>query len=790
MMRRIICLIVLALGISTLSPANTAHSAGADILPENAAQGSSVTPVQTVVPAALLQPTPIPSPLIPVPLVQSPVQPPPVQQPLQHVQLPLVQMVKSSGIFILNGTHPEGHLEFDVRRDQVVSQAELIMAFTPSPSLTPMESNVKVYLNDQMVGMITLTKEQLGRLNTVNMPIDPHYITDFNRIRLIFSGYEQGTCHNPGDNHLWVDISQSSSLKLQLQALALENDLSHFPEPFFDSHDTRPLVLPMMFATQPTLAQQRAAAILASWFGSQAQWRGQSFPVLFNQLPTQHGIVFATNQQRPDFMRDAPPVEGPTVEMISLPDNPYIKLLLIQGRDDNDLIMAVKGIAQGNILFRGQRVTIDKVEQLAARQPYDAPNWVRTDRPMTFVELQKYAEQLQTSGIDSGHISLVMILPPDLFLLHNNGINMRLKYRYTPPHAREGAHLSVKLNNHFLRAYELQSEQDQGAKVLRLPMMQGLFDADRELYIPALELGTSNQLNFDFDYPVLISSGEGCEVYSMVPNYAVIDGDSSIDFSGYRHFIAMPDLRVFSNAGFPFSRMADLSETLVLVSQHPQPVQVSVLLNTLGMVGSQTGYPALGMTLSDDWSQARDRDADILLIGVIPPELRDDKKISLLVDATQSWVKQPSRQLPSMVTNITASDVKPVSKTTTHSDGAISAIIGVQSPFHAQRSIVALLADSQQGYELLNEALLDSGKRAVMFGSAIVIRQSGVDSLRIGDIYYVGYLPWWERVRYALLDHPIGLVVIVILVAVILGLMVWRSLKAFSRRRLSPDDQD
>ncbi|MBS2693685.1 cellulose biosynthesis cyclic di-GMP-binding regulatory protein BcsB, partial [Salmonella enterica subsp. enterica serovar 1,4,[5],12:i:-] len=131
--------------------------------------------------------------------------------------------------------------------------------------------------------------------------------------------------------------------------------------------------LPMVFAGQPDLAQQRAAGILASWFGSKAQWRGQSFPTLYNALPTQHAVVFATNKQRPDFLRDYPAVNGPTVEMISHPDNPYVKLLLIQGRDDNDLITAVKGIAQGDILFRGQNVTVDKVEQLAPRQPYDAP---------------------------------------------------------------------------------------------------------------------------------------------------------------------------------------------------------------------------------------------------------------------------------------------------------------------------------------------------------------------------------------------------------------------------------
>ncbi|OQV64537.1 hypothetical protein AK51_29455 [Serratia nematodiphila DZ0503SBS1] len=41
---------------------------------------------------------------------------------------------------------------------------------------------------------------------------------------------------------------------------------------------------------------------------------------------------------------------------------------------------------------------------------------------------------------------------------------------------------------------------------------------------------------------------------------------------------------------------------------------------------------------------------------------------------------------------------------------------------------------------MLNNALLDSGKRAAVFGSVAVIRESGVNSLRVGDVYYVGHL--------------------------------------------------
>jgi hypothetical protein len=58
--------------------------------------------------------------------------------------------------------------------------------------------------------------------------------------------------------------------------------------------------------------------------------------------------------------------------------------------------------------------------------------------------------------------------------------------------------------------------------------------------------------------PMPGGSIDNCITFQPVQNHVVIGDDSTIDFSKYYHFIAMPDLRVFANAGFPYSRMADL----------------------------------------------------------------------------------------------------------------------------------------------------------------------------------------------------------------------------------------
>ncbi|MGC1067555.1 cellulose biosynthesis cyclic di-GMP-binding regulatory protein BcsB [Pantoea agglomerans] len=714
--------------------------------------------------------------------------------PLRNSQLSFAQLAPPPGSMTLRGTRTTGQIEFGVRSDEVVTRALLNLSFRPSPALLPTLSQLKIYLNDELVGLITLTPEQLGKEIQTQLSIDPRYIADFNRVRFELVGHYANVCENPANSAIWLDIGKQSGIDLTLQKLPLKNDLSHFPEPFFDSRDTRPLTLPMVFSAQPDVTQQRAAAILASWFGSKTGWRGQRFPVLYNQLPQQqHAVVFATNEARPDFLKDLPPVTKPTVEIVSQPDNPYEKMLLILGRNDEDLLTAVQGLAQGELLLRGDTSTIDSVKLLSPRQAYDAPNWVRTDRRTTFAELTQYENQLQSDGVQPNPVSLTLNLPPDLFLVRARGIDMDLSYRYTAPFQSDGSRLAVNLNNQFIQDYPLPPKNTTGQQLLHIPLIQGMLDKSHELLIPALRLGVVNQLRFDFDYANITISGNAdgrCETVTPITHHVVVDDNSSIDFSGYRHYIEMPSLRAWANAGFPFSRYADLAQTLVLMPPKPDAEQVSTLLNTLGNMGAQTGYPALRVQLTDDWATAKKQDVDLLMIGVIPQDLQDDQRIPALVDATASWLKEPVRQITPEVNPQSQREQAAESTTTISSRGPLATVIGFQSPFYDQRSVVALLADgTPRSWQLLNEAMGDSGKRGTMSGSTVVIRESGVNSLRVGESYYVGHLPWWERLWSLLSVHPFWLALCALFVVVLFALMTWRLMRIITRRRLLDEDE-
>ena len=577
------------------------------------------------------------------------------QQPLPSwtVTRTFEQLGRATDTLLL-GINSAEQVEFSVRRDRIASDARLQLEYTASPSLIPTISHLRVYLNDVLMGVLPIEKDQLGRKTTQQMALDPRLIADFNRVRLEFIGHYTDICEDPANNTLWVNISRASSITLQEQALSLKNDLAFFPLPFFDPRNTGKLELPFVFAANPTLGEQQAAAILASYFGSQSNWRGADFPVLFDTLPsvqskeaTQPSIVFATNDHRPAFMSDLekfPAVTAPVVQLIDHPDAPYSKILLVMGRNEDDLATAAKALALGGNLLRGQKATIDKVEALQPRKPYDAPAWMRTDRPVRFAELITYPQQLQVSGLQPRPITLDINLPPDLFVWRNQGIPLRTQYRYTAPSANDDSRLNISLNDQFITSLALQRKNTSNLEELRLAVLSNdSANANDKLIVPSLKIGDRNRLRFDFNFASTVGSAQRDRCQTILPanTQAIIDEDSTIDLSGYHHYISMPDLKAFARSGFPFSRMADMSESIVVVPGSSTPTQVSTLLEAVAGISARTGYPAFGLRLSNDVDSAVKQDADVLLLGQMPEDMRDNPDLSLLLQRQRDMLVQP-----------------------------------------------------------------------------------------------------------------------------------------------------
>ncbi|NYF37251.1 hypothetical protein HDC96_003063 [Stenotrophomonas sp. JAI102] len=698
---------------------------------------------------------------------------------------------------MLSGVRNAATYEFQVRRDRLARDAELDLSFTPSPALLPTLSHLRVFLNDALMDVVPISDSQLGKPVQAKVALDARLIGDFNQLRLEFVGHYTDICEEPTHSSLWVNVASSSVVRLGGQPLAMQDDLANFPLPFFDPRDSARLELPVLFAGAPSLQQQRAAAVMASYFGSMAGWWRQArFPVSFDQLPEKgHAVVFAVNGRFPSVIAGHAPVQGPVIELVSLPSDPERKLLLVLGRNDADLQTAVAAMAAGNALFRGNVVKVDEVKALAPRKPYDAPNWMRTDRAVRFADLLDYPQQLRVQGVSPQPITLNLNLPPDLFIWRNQGIPLNLRYRYTPPFNSDESRLGVSINDQFISSFPLiKRTGKQGLEEIRLPVMgSDAGSGDGSLLIPALKIGNRNQLRFDFNFASVMGSAQRdhCQT-TLPPNLqAAIEEDSTIDFSGFHHYIGLPDLSAFALSGFPFTRMADLSETVVLVPPQANAAQVGMLLNAVGGLGVQSGYPAYALRVSDDWKQAVTLDADLLVLGTLPENLRGSDQLSLLIDNQRSTllngrVPSPQTAVAEARQGSRGADA-PINRVAVTADAPFAAIIGMQSPTHPQRSIVSLAANQSADYALLDDALTDIGKRAAIAGSVAILRSSGIHSQFVGEHYYVGSLPWWLLLWYHLADHPALLAVLATVVVLLAAFLLWRLLRWVSLRRLNPE---
>ncbi|MEI8625240.1 cellulose biosynthesis cyclic di-GMP-binding regulatory protein BcsB [Pseudoalteromonas sp. B137] len=275
-----------------------------------------------------------------------------------------------------------------------------------------------------------------------------------------------------------------------------------------------------------------------------------------------------------------------------------------------------------------------------------------------------------------------------------------------------------------------------------------------------------------------------CSTYSG--EYGVIDGNSNIDVSGFDHYIALPDLNVFANSGFPFTKYADLQQTLVLIDEVPSPKALSVLFNLTGHFGAITGYPAHRISVAHLNEDANLDDKDLLVIAKpnsIANNLDEDAQTNILLDNNQRAIKQAiyNGAYDEQTTDKVQVSIK--------SSGDMAVITGFQSPFDSERSIVSLSATSQKAFTLLDDALMSSQALAQIKGSAAVINSQGIKTIKTDEQYFVGHIPVHTLIWFHLSDHPFVLALLSILTLLLISFIIWRLLQALTYKRLAEGDK-
>ncbi|MFZ2869011.1 cellulose biosynthesis cyclic di-GMP-binding regulatory protein BcsB, partial [Zavarzinia sp.] len=733
-------------------------------------------------------PAPAPAVTLPVPTAPAPASMPAVGAPpvqgSRTVRISLKDLGALEPLRLL-GVEAEVGFPLDIRRDEVVTAAKFVVTIAYSPSLLPDLSHMTALVNGEVVASMRLEKQNAGGL-TVEIPVNPALFVRQNRVGVRVIAHYTTECEDPVHSSLWSIISNDSNLELTLQPLPQRADLAALPAPFFDSAERKSLSLPFALPANPSTGTLHAAAIVASYFAAEAGFRGSDFPVNLGGLPAGNAVVLATPDALPAGL-GLPAITGPTLAVMGNPADAFGRLLVIAGRNDDELKAAATTLALGSVALTGTSMVVG-VPSVPARVAYDAPRWIRDDRPVRFGELVE-PSSLQGIGLIPGPLTVPFRTSPDLFVWSERGLPMTVRYRY--PRGEwldvQRSRLDVAINGQYLKSLPF------GAPNL-LDDVRDLVSNDfvlneSRVKVPPFQVFGSNLLSFFYDLRPY-KRGE-CESTLPTGVKTAIDPDSTIDISGAEHFAVMPNLSFFASAGFPFTRVADMGETAAILPDRPKASEIQAFLTLMGRFGEFTGFPPLRLTLQQGTANLiATRGKDLLVIGSLDDRLGlarlvGDGPIEVEGNRLKIASGRAIEQVYNLLDGQGWSDDADKAGQLLLANGDFAGIVGREvEGGEGGRSLVMVLASRPERLPKVVAGLSVPEINAAVAGDIAVFDAAGAKSFRVGPTYTVGHLGFYGEMRWYFRNSPFLLTVLSIVAVVLIAVVIIVVLRLIARVRL------
>ncbi|WP_161993624.1 UDP-forming cellulose synthase catalytic subunit [Muricoccus nepalensis] len=737
-------------------------------------------------PFPVAEPSPPPVPGAPVQVAPSPAVSPAPAGSVREARLTFREL-GLTGPMQFRGTADLQGVLFGLSRDEVVTAARLTVQGGASAALIPSLSQIAVTLNEQFVGNIALdpARQAFGPLS---FDIDPVSFAEVNRLNFRFAGRYAPDCNDPLSGLLYANISDLSTLNLTIERLPPQRDLARLPEPLFDRRVLRgALTLPVVIPAETGVQGLRAAAIAASWFAVAADYRGASFPVDRGVSGQGNALVIAAG---PDAVPGLalPRFEGPTLALVPNPSDPYGTLLVLGGRSEAEVAQAALSLAAGRGSVGGEVARVSP-PSLLPRAPYDAPRWLPADRPVQFGSLVDRSE-LQAYGYTPGTIRVPLRTAPDLLTWSDRGIPTDIRFRGPNGQAVDAAaaRLDVLVSDKFLKSFPLGS----GERVWPLNQLTGWLAPDAAVrngraMVPTYLLFGREELQMRFDMRPM-NRGECAAVPGDI--HAAVDPDSTIDLTRAWRYARLPSLGFFASAGFPFTRLADLSGTAVVLPERPNTLETGAFLDTIGMLAANVGLPATGLTVVFPPLLHTVAAQDLLVIGTLgrqPAAATLLRNSAVTVQNDRLTIAAPDALADIRALFLDrpgAAEVTRASAALADLGESVSVLVAAENPLTPGKSLVAMLGATPAALSDVVATLRNPEAAARVQGDLVIINGGRATGYRTGATYGVGNPPLWLLPYIWLGGSPWRVAGLMIAAALLLGLPFYWLLRRRAAIRL------
>ena len=714
--------------------------------------------------------------------------------PLVGGSLNLAQMGMPDGI-TLSGGQLQGGASFTLPSDQVVTHAELMLDVRVSPEMAARNATLQLMLNGQPLGTVPLGTDGAD-ISHFQLDIPAALMVSSNNLSFKVNDGDAMQCLLNARDTSGITVLPASRFSWESQPLNISNDLSYFPRPFFDSMQMTPADIAIAYPQKSGADIFSTAALLSSWLGIQADYRGIAFNALRDRLPERNGIIIGHPGDQVGGLT-LPQTDRPLLQVVDNPGNPSYKLLLIVGQNDAALRAAAWRLTRGNIAPQTASMTVEP-QAIPLGKPYDAPRWIPIGRPVKISELLRKDQSPTVSGVWHEPLRVAFRAAPDLYLWDGDGENIPLQISYRFPSEswinEDKSLLSVTLNNTFLNNLPM-NKQGPLEKLWR--HLGG--DARQERFTiplaPYLIYG-HNQLSLYFN--VVPKDNAPCSVLLNNNIKSRITDDSWIDLSSTRHFSLLPNLSYFVGASFPFSRLADYSQTVLMLPEQPSETQVATLLNLAARSGNATGTAlannrvVLGVPEGGAGLQYL-RDRDVLAVSALDQKTFNQRLLvnspysqvdnQLSVRESGGWAKV-QRWLTGDWTSASVDADRYFS-----SSSAWRGFLSYRSPWSSQRTVVVAMASNDDQLARLKSDLDSPRINAGIRGdTAVITSDNGVRSFQVSTPFPGGQMPWYMMAIWYANQHSGLLAILGLLATSIIGLALTAMFKRHARKRLSLED--
>ena len=705
---------------------------------------------------------------------------------------------------VLRGVDAYHSIFFSLPQTQVVKNAKLHIRYHFSPGLIPALSHLKISLNgtlfatlpvtnqpayigtdltpEQKVAedqVLKVTRNESSALLEATLTMPAEMLVHQNELTLEFIGHYTMQCEDPAHSTLWSHVDSNSSIELAGALLPLQNDLSLLPLPFYDAAVNLHPRVPIVFLSQPSPKALRAASIVASYFGILTDYHPVQFPVTFGTIPAGNAIIFSENAESLPASLNVTSSSGPTIAMRTNPVDPYSKVLVLTGDNPDDLVTAAEVLVLQRDLLQGDQQRGGLTKKLVDREPDDAPRWLSTEHTTTLGDITQGGD-LQGDG--SVPIGAYMRLPPDLYKDMLQNLSFHMVYRYNGiPLANESS-LQVYMNGAYTSSTPLPHTEKASAQL------------DTIVPIPIVNLRPfSNSLAMRFVFQIA-KKGKCQDTFPLNLQGAILR-QSYLDISGIPHWSVLPNLELFSNAGYPFTRKADLADTSVVMPDTPTVDEIEMLLTFMGHFGAQTGYPVLNVTVTNDAGMKTDRAKDYIVMGTVDDQPAINRlKDSLPVKIDNGGLKVQDTQgffapLQHAWWKVRSSDHVQTGQLETAGGLPDALIEGIEWPSGSNKSVVVIALRDHSVVPNFLTTFLKTSQSSDISQSVSVLHGSKFVSYRIGDdVYHVGALSLWIRLNLLFSQYPWLVVISTFIFCVLMAALIRAMLRRRARVRLQGND--